>query len=100
MANPGWKALGPEVSEAALRAAKMQHHCAVQIRERMKEKKLTLKAYARATGSSYDRIGKMLRGEVIMRLEDIAIADIVLDEVSDFASGVASRREQVVAVRA
>lgn len=66
----------------------------------MKAKKLTLKAYARATGSSYDRIAKMLRGEVIMRLEDIAMADIVLDGVSDYASAEASRRKQHAAARA
>ena len=34
--------------------------------------------YAALTGNSYDRLVKMLRGEIIMRLEDMAIADVHL----------------------
>jgi hypothetical protein len=34
--------------------------------------------YAALTGTSYDRLMKMLRGEIVMRLEDIAIADAIL----------------------
>jgi hypothetical protein len=34
--------------------------------------------YAVLTGNSYDRLIKMLRGEVVMRLEDMAIADALL----------------------
>ncbi|TFB95733.1 MULTISPECIES: hypothetical protein [unclassified Cryobacterium] len=63
----------------------------------MIKKRLTLKAYARATGSSYDRIAKMLRGEIIMRLEDIANADIILDEISDYARAEASRKQNAAA---
>jgi hypothetical protein len=42
------------------------------------------KVYAQMAGIGYDRLVKMLRGEVIMRLEDVAAADRLLGGISGF----------------
>lgn len=79
-----WKRVGPLDQEALLLAAQWQHTSAVRIRDRIRATKSNLKTYARDAGTSYDRLGKMLRGVIAMRLEDIAVADILLGDISDF----------------
>jgi hypothetical protein len=44
-----------------------------------------LKAYARVSGTNYDRLLKLLRGEIVLRLEDIAMADLIVGTVSEIA---------------
>lgn len=79
-----WKRVAPLEQEALLLAAQWQHASAVRIRWRIKATKSNLKTYARSAGTSYDRLGKVLRGVIVMRLEDIAVADILLGGVSGF----------------
>lgn len=59
-------------------AARLQHRYAVVIRRRAREECGSLKAYAAKCEMPYDRLSKVMRGEVIMRLEDIAQAERIL----------------------
>lgn len=43
-----------------------------------------LKMLAAKTGASYPRLLRALRGEVVLRLDDIAWADMVLGQISEF----------------
>lgn len=61
-----------------LRVSQIQHGFATQIRRLAKAQHGTVAAYARSIGQSEDRLAKMLRGEAIMRLEDVALAEIHL----------------------
>lgn len=79
-----WLAPSDDISPFQLRAARIQHLYAVRIRARLEATGTALKSYAVRSRVSYDRTSKMLRGEVVMRLEDIAIADVLLGEVSEW----------------
>ncbi|TFC99189.1 hypothetical protein E3T25_16110 [Cryobacterium sandaracinum] len=77
-----------------LQAAQMQHYYAMRIRRaiaegtQVKGRGMTRsRVYAQMAGISYDRLVKMLRGEVIMRLEDVAAADRMLGDISGFTRG-------------
>lgn len=59
-------------------AAKLQHHFAVLIRRRAREKYRSMTAYAKHCDMPYDRLSKVMRGEVIMRFEDLAQAERIL----------------------
>lgn len=83
-----------------LQAAQMQHYYAMRIRRAIAEgthvkgKGMTRsRVYAQMAGTSYDRLVKMLRGEVIMRLEDVAAADRMLGDISGFTRGEAPASE-------
>lgn len=52
----------------------MQNAYAVAIRAEVRRHYSSLKEYAQTAGVDYQRLTKMLRGEAIMRLEDIASA--------------------------
>lgn len=65
--------------ETQLAAAKIQHRYAVGIRRAAKRQYGSIGAYAARLGQSPDRLAKVLRGEAIMRLEDIAAAQLHLD---------------------
>ena len=101
-----WVPATDEHSAALVRAARLQHLYAVRIRTRanaIAKGKVTpnesgplaarpgadtttpLKMLARLSGRSYPRLLRCLRGEVVMRLEDIAWADLVLGEISEQA---------------
>lgn len=64
--------------QTELAAAQLQHDYAVRIRLAAKERFGSIGAYALQIGQTSDRLGKVLRGEAIMRLEDIAAAQIHL----------------------
>lgn len=106
-AEPGWDGLDRGMRlraasrmHAEFLAAQVQHHACATIRRELKtwvptaEQTSDIRAvlaargksaavsktqrYAVLTGTSYDRLVKMLRGEIVMRLEDMAIADAIL----------------------
>ncbi len=105
-----WIPQTDERSKALCIAAQMQHVYAVRIRQRAKfldqqAKDATkarsatgdlsaevepgvpgkaLKLLAEKTGTSYPRLLRALRGEVVLRLDDIAWADLVLGQISEF----------------
>lgn len=74
--EPEWRTV-PEDEAHRLRAAVIQHWFALSVRDAMKRESGTLKALARRAGVSYDRMSRVLRGDAIMRLEDIAAADLL-----------------------
>ena len=76
-----WKTATSRESGARLLAAQWQHVYAVRMRQRIVAPR-TLKWYATEAGTSYDRLGKLLRGVIVMRLEDLAMADMILGEIS------------------
>lgn len=67
-----------ERENARLAAAQLQNRYAVFIRHQVRAKSKSLKIYAITAGVSYDRLMKMLRGDVIMRLEDLGMAHYLL----------------------
>ena len=93
----GWKSLGeitamyPHLADtekrgaALLLAAGLQHRYARRIRRRLQATRTTLKTYVADAGVGYDRMVKVLRGSAVLRLEDIAIADVLIGEVSEFS---------------
>lgn len=106
-----WIPQTDERSRALCRAAQIQHVYAVRIRQRAKmldqqakdaaKARTTtgdqsaqvedgvpgkaLKLLAAKTGTSYPRLLRALRGEVVLRLDDIAWADLVLGQISEFS---------------
>ncbi len=55
-------------------ASQIQHDFALAIRKAADERHGNLKAYAKAIDANYQRLTRVLRGDAIMRLEDIADA--------------------------
>lgn len=92
-----WKSLGeitamyPHLADTESRgrglllAAGLQHRYARRIRHRLQATRTTLKSYVADAGVGYDRMVKVLRGSAVLRLEDIAIADVLIGEVSEFS---------------
>ena len=72
-------------ARALLLAAKLQHHYVLRIRQRLRVAGTTMKSFAADAGIGYDRLVKVLRGAAILRLEDLAMADVLIGEVSEFA---------------
>jgi hypothetical protein len=70
----GWCQATSAEDETKLMASQIQHAYAVRIRDLAVDRYGDLKSYADATGTDYQRLAKVLRGEAIMRLEDIAEA--------------------------
>lgn len=68
-----------------LRTAQLQHLFAVRIRDRIRADGRNLKGYASSVGCDYDRMSKILRGALPMRLDDVAAADIELGSISELS---------------
>jgi hypothetical protein len=78
-------AIPATVDEAVkLRAAQLQHEFSIRIREGLAARGSSKQNYAIAAGMSYDRFIKVLRGEAVMRIDDIAQADLLLGRVTEF----------------
>lgn len=84
-------------ARALLLAAKLQHHYVLRIRKRLKETRTEAKSFAADAGIGYDRMVKVLRGAAILRLEDLAMADVLIGEVSEFAVRNARHAETIMA---
>jgi len=100
-----WLPTSDERSAALSRAARFQHQQALRIRARaqmknverrviadgrasrgaepLEETRPALVILAEKMGCSYARLMRCLRGEIVMRLDDIAWADVVLGEVQE-----------------
>lgn len=63
-----------EVNADQLGAAHLQHLIAYEIRDQAERQCGSIREYATLSGQKYDRLAGVLRGDQIMRLEDIAIA--------------------------
>lgn len=64
--------------EQRAEAARLQHECAVRIRTEAMARFGSIGRYAEAIGQTPDRLRKVLRGEAVMQLEDLAAARIHL----------------------
>lgn len=76
-----WVKPESQMQKERLVAAQIQHEFAFRIWRRLKFLRRPISEYAKALGVSYDRTAKVLRGATIMRLEDIAAAEIELGEI-------------------
>lgn len=61
-----------------LEAAILQHQWALRVNRSLAHKGVSVPEYAGSIGQSAHRVGQVLRGAVIMRLTDIAAAQITL----------------------
>jgi hypothetical protein len=68
---------------ARANASRLQSDMSFEIRKRMSEENVQMATLARAMNISYDHLGKVLRGQVIMTLEDHALALAILDGYKD-----------------
>jgi hypothetical protein len=84
-------------AQALLFAAKLQHHYVLRIRQRLQVTRTPMKSFAADAGISYDRMVKVLRGAAILRLEDLAMADVLIGEVSEFAVRDARHADMITA---
>lgn len=75
-----------------LGAARLQNLYSFRIRKELKSRNRSLKQYAAQAGVSYDRMAKVIRGDAVMRLEDIAAADHLLAPISELARSEAVAR--------
>jgi len=69
-----WNDASTEQQATQVVASRIQHDYAVVIRAAADRQHGNLKAYAEATDADYQRLARVLRGDAIMRLEDIADA--------------------------
>lgn len=73
---------GTSESEASqIDAARLQHTLALKITGRLRERGYSIRTYADLAGVGYDRMAKVLRGEALMRLEDVSDAERLLGAV-------------------
>jgi hypothetical protein len=63
--------------------ARFQHYFALRIRQRLRERKLSLAMFATMSGQSYDRLIKVQRGDTVMKLEEVFRAELLLGNVID-----------------
>lgn len=68
-----WRDVG-NVDANQLGAAQLQHLIAYEIRAQAEQQCGSIREYAARSSQRYDRLAGVLRGDQIMRLEDIAIA--------------------------
>lgn len=76
-----WKAPTTDTERAIVLAAQLQHLWSVRIRGRARDTGMPIKVLATRMGSSYDRVLKLLRGEAVMRIEDVAAAHLALGNI-------------------
>lgn len=73
---------GSSESEASqIEAARLQHALALKITARLREQGYSIRTYADLAGVGHDRMAKVLRGEALMRLEDVSDAERLLGAV-------------------
>lgn len=71
-----------EAEASRIAAARLQHALAVKITGRLKDKQLSIRNYAELAEIGYDRMAKVLRGEAVMRLEDVSDAERLLGAIA------------------
>jgi hypothetical protein len=71
------------VEIARANASRLQSDMSFEIRKRMDEESVQMATLARAMITSYDHLGKLLRGQVIMTFEDRELAMTILDGYRD-----------------
>ena len=54
--------------------AQLQHQFSLAVRLSLKVRGTTLRRYAADLGLDYGRLGRVMRGEIVMKLEDVMLA--------------------------
>lgn len=78
VAQIAWLEGSTESEVKRIATARLQHALVVKIMAKLQDKGQNIRSYADLAGVSYDRMGKVLRGEALMRLEDVADAERLL----------------------
>lgn len=81
VAEVSWLPARTEADRSQIDAARLQHVLAFRISLRLQETGHSIRSYAELTGIGYDRMTKMLRGEALMRLEDVTDAEHYLGQI-------------------
>lgn len=76
-----WTSQTTQARKERLEAARMQHLYAVVIRDRIKTRYGSIRAYAAAAGQDEQRLARVLRGQTVMRLDDIGTAIVLLGDI-------------------
>jgi hypothetical protein len=76
-----WLEGSTDLEEKRIATARLQHALSLKIMATLRDKGLNIRSYAELAGVSYDRMAKVLRGEALMRLEDVADADRLLGSI-------------------
>ena len=80
-----FREVGTPQKDAQAWASDLQHRYAMRIRDAIFKKGWTVVQYAEAADVTADHMHKLLRGEAILKLEDMAMADLLVGGVSEFA---------------
>ena len=73
------RALDPVDKVDQLRAAQIHHVFSIQVRGLIESKGWNLQRFADAARVEYDRASRLMRGAIVLRLEDIAAAERVFN---------------------
>lgn len=71
-----------DIEVSRIEAARLQHALALKITRRLQNEGHSIRSYATLAGIGYDRMAKVLRGEAVMRLEDVSDAERLLGEIT------------------
>lgn len=90
-----WKLPSSAREEAYLRAAQLQNLYSFRIREQARIRRVPLNRIAVEAEFSHARLLRCLRGEIVMRLDDLGWADRVLRTVSEIAVNHAKEQKEL-----
>lgn len=79
----GWREPASAMEHEQLHAAQLQHIYCYVIRRRARDRYGSLTKYAEVTRQAYDRFSRVIRGEGILRLDDIGLATQHLGQFHD-----------------
>jgi hypothetical protein len=76
-----WRTESATTLDAAdqLRVAQIHHDLVVRVWRALRARGWRVEDYAEEVGYSLDRMGKLMRGEAILRLEDVAATERLFD---------------------
>lgn len=72
--------------KSRVEAARLQHLLAVRINSGLRNAGYSIRSYSELAEIGYDRMAKVLRGEAVMRLEDVADAERILGDIIDISA--------------
>lgn len=81
-----WFEPSTTVERRDFEAARMQHAYCWAIRKKARAQYKSIQRYAAASEQNYDRVARVLRGQLVLRLDDIGLATVVLGDVHEIAS--------------
>lgn len=74
------------ISPEEFAASNFQHRYCIEMRKQIKNKYGTLREYCKKTNQSYQRVGQILRGDVVLNSNDIGVASACLSLSMDFVN--------------